>query len=270
MTSAIKVFVCCSLSAALTAAAAAQSFNIDIGPAGTGPPDGYAAAGQAGHWLSIPCTQGATYSNLIDVNGVQTSVSLYQVGGTATQTVNDPDVTGNDAILMNDFIITFTPTENCLFLSNLQPGAYDVLIYARMPAQPTVFARTRVDQEPGSPGVLVGGPWPGQQQEFISYSHHIAFVTPSGDLGLHAGVAPGGSYAVGAVMNGVQIRKIVPGAGDFNADGDVDLSDWAQFAACLSGPNAASVPSSCAPGNFDGDTDVDLGDVRQFQLSFAP
>ena len=99
-----------------------QSFNIDFGQPGTGPPDTYAAAGLPGHWISTPGTQGVIVFNLVDINGVVTNVRMSQFGGTDTLLVNDHDLSGDDATLMNDFIITHTAIENCLFFNDMQPG----------------------------------------------------------------------------------------------------------------------------------------------------
>lgn len=256
----MKFTPACVLAASLSTAVGAQSFNIDIGQAGAAPPDSYAAAGHAGHWLSLPATQGVTVTNLVDVNGNATGVIMTQVGGTQTLLVNDPDLSGDDATLMNDFLITHTTTENCLFFSQMQAGEYEVLIYARMPAQPTVFSRTHVDQEPGSPYQLVGGPWPGHHQENVSYSRHIAFVAATGPdagkLGTHSGVAPGGSFAVGAAMNGVQIRRIV---GDTNGDGTVNVDDMLNvinaWGPCPAPP--AGCAADVAPSGGNGVVNVD-------------
>ncbi len=73
-----------------------------------------------------------------------------QFGGTQTLTVADRALSGNDALLMNDYLVSFTAIENCLFFNNLEPGAYEVIIYARMPAQPTGLSLTNVDQEPAT------------------------------------------------------------------------------------------------------------------------
>ena len=60
--------------------------------------------------------------------------------------------------------------------------------------------------------------------------------------------------------------------GDLDADGDVDLIDYAVFAGCLAGPGI--VPGCCSPAgdaaDINNDGDVDLNDVQGFQLAFAP
>jgi len=58
--------------------------------------------------------------------------------------------------------------------------------------------------------------------------------------------------------------------GDYDADGDVDLDDFARFAPCLTGPGQGPPAAGCDLFDFDLDGDVDMGDVRLFQASFAP
>ena len=68
--------------------------------------------------------------------------------------------------------------------------------------------------------------------------------------------------------------RVPPCPADFECDGDVDLADHAEFAACISGPVEASgfvQPSLSCRDYFDldGDTDVDLTDFREFQEAFG-
>jgi hypothetical protein len=58
------------------------------------------------------------------------------------------------------------------------------------------------------------------------------------------------------------------GAGDCDGDGDVDLVDYACFAACMTGPGGG-VASECLPFDLDSDNDVDLGDWGDFALFFT-
>ncbi len=251
----------CLIAAALgavAAPAAGQSFNIDFGQPGAGPPATYAAAGLPGVWMSIPGTQGVNYFNLTDVDGNATAARLVQIGGTQTLLTADPDLSGNDAVLMNDYLITHTLTENCLFFYDMEPGPYEVLIYARMPAQPGVLCVTTVDEEPGKPHYLVGGPWPGQHELGVSYALHLAEVAAAGPdagkLRAHSGVPPGGDLGIGAALNGIQVRKIESPPGDLDGDGIVGVTDllqllgaWGECVAC--------------PEDLDGDDRVGVTDL---------
>ncbi len=65
-------------------------------------------------------------------------------------------------------------------------------------------------------------------------------------------------------------------AGDFDADGDVDLVDYRTLTDCLAGPDATPVPpdSACAAAclaafDADADADVDLADFGMFQRQLA-
>jgi len=56
--------------------------------------------------------------------------------------------------------------------------------------------------------------------------------------------------------------------GDFDVDGDVDLSDFDVLIGCLSGPGVRA-PLGCARASLDGDVDVDLADFAFFQAHFG-
>lgn len=231
----------------ISSAASAQSFNIDISPGAlpSVPNSTYGAAGRPGVWFTTPATQGVTVFNLVDVNGNVTGASFFQFGGTETLNIADAALTGDDAALMNDCLITHTEVENCLFFNGLEPGEYEVIVYARMPNQPKIISNADVDQEPGNPKKPVGGVWPGAHENGVSYSIHNATVASSGaqagKLGIHSGVPAGGNFTIGAAMNGLQIHKIAPCPVDTaNNDGLVNvfdlfalLSNWS-----TSGPGA--------------------------------
>ncbi len=243
---------------AMAAPAAGQSFNIDFGQPGAGPPASYAAAGSPGVWLSLPGTQGVNYQNLTDIDGTVTAARMVQIGGTQTLLTADPDLSGDDAVLMNDYLITHTVIENCLFFYDMEPGPYEVLIYARMPAQPAVDCLTNVDEEPGNPHYLVGGPWPGEHELGVSYSIHFAEVAASGPdagkLRAHSGVPPGGDLGIGAALNAIQIRKIEPLPGDLDGDETVGVTDLLQLL------GAWGLCDAC-PEDLDGDDRVGVTDL---------
>jgi len=244
----------------VAASASAQSFNINLGPAGGPTPasDYGAAAGQPGQWLTLPALHNTTTFNLTDTGGAVTPVSLWQYGGTQLRSFDDPLTLAADDALMDEYQITFTPSlETCLFFNNLQNGEYDVWIYAMMPGQPTVVSYTSCDEEPGRPHRIVGGAWPGSHQSLVTYSYHRATVT-TGLLRTHSGIVPGQPAAAGAAFNGIQIRR-APHPGDPDGDGDVDLSDLSRllavFGLCSGNPGYDSA------ADFDGDGCVGLSDL---------
>jgi len=57
-------------------------------------------------------------------------------------------------------------------------------------------------------------------------------------------------------------------AGDCNADGTVNLFDYASFLTCVTGPDGGPVLPDCACFDFNDDDDVDLTDFSNFQLAF--
>jgi hypothetical protein len=62
--------------------------------------------------------------------------------------------------------------------------------------------------------------------------------------------------------------------GDVNLDGNVDLADYGQLAACLAGPGEATPPPDCSSEDFaqadtDDDGDVDLGDFNELAHNFG-
>lgn len=206
--------------------ASGQSINVDFGPPGAGPAPTYGAAGLAGTWNSIPALHNTTTVNLLGLDGLPTAADLRQFGGLETLSVADPDTAGDDGVLMDDYLVTFAADlESCIFMTQMIPGAYEVLIYARMPNQPGVLSETWVDQEPGAPRFEVGGPWPGGHQELVTYSRHLLTVGADGRLDFHSGIAPAGEELDGAALNGVQFRLL---AAEIFKDGfeSGDTSKW--------------------------------------------
>lgn len=249
-------------------AALAQSFNVDVGATGTGPASSYGGAGQPGHWNSIIAAHNTTHFNLRDINGTLTNVRVWQYGGTELRISNDPATSGADEALLDDCQVTYTTElETCLFFYDLQPGVYEVIIYAWMPNQPAVRSYTSTDEEPGQPHRVVGGVWPGHHAELVTYSRHTAYVS-TGLLRTHSGIVPGQNPALGAAFNGIQIRRLPPQTdGDLNCDGNVNNFDIDPFVLALA--NAESYHTlypTCNIQNADvnGDGAVNNFDIDPF------
>lgn len=202
--------------------ASAQAFNLDFGQPRDAPSASYAAAGRAGFWNGLVAPSGSTTPDLVDADGRVTTVSVRQIGGTQTLTVDDPTTLGEDSLLLDDYLVTFNAVESCLFFENLEPGVYEVLIYAWMPLQPAVLSFTSVDQEEEFPHYEVGGAWPGQHEELVTYSRHLVTVAVDGILNMHSGLVPGADPQLGAALNGVQIRPWSEIFGDGFESGDTD------------------------------------------------
>ncbi len=57
--------------------------------------------------------------------------------------------------------------------------------------------------------------------------------------------------------------------GDFNGDGNVDLTDYATFINCITGPGGGPLVGTCVCADYDGDADVDVADFAAFQRAFT-
>jgi len=67
-----------------------------------------------------------------------------------------------------------------------------------------------------------------------------------------------------------RVPAVIAPFGDFDADGDVDVADYAAFEPCFTGPDATEPPSGCEPFDADVDGNIDLADFSVFQRLFAP
>ena len=57
-------------------------------------------------------------------------------------------------------------------------------------------------------------------------------------------------------------------AGDCNADGTVNVFDFEEFLACVTGPDGGPVSPECACFDFNDDDDVDFADFSNLQPAF--
>ncbi|MFH0981734.1 MAG: hypothetical protein V2A79_09365 [Planctomycetota bacterium] len=135
------------------------------------------------------------------------------------------------------------------------PGPADIIFYAGgSPIQLT--NDDALDNAPLISGSLV---------VWSRYELSVSTLTVYDDDGVHAiSLAPPGTFDVFgtriAWLDGWpgDIYLAVP-APDLDADGDVDLTDYAAFAACLGGPGSPP-PGGCEDADLDGDDDADLAD----------
>jgi hypothetical protein len=83
---------------------------------------------------------------------------------------------------------------------------------------------------------------------------------------------PDGTVTVRERVAANQVITITHGGfGDLDADGDVDLDDWARFSPCLTGPTRGGIiyANGCRAADIDADGDVDLADAVLVSKRFA-
>jgi len=93
---------------------------------------------------------------------------------------------------------------------------------------------------------------------------------------------PNAPFASGPEMNDPWAIVFMPHVADFDADGDVDLDDFARFQACVTGPaipyNPAALPPGCVmpldannqiAADADRDGDLDQADFGVFQRCYS-
>ncbi|MFH1109499.1 MAG: kelch repeat-containing protein [Planctomycetota bacterium] len=110
-----------------------------------------------------------------------------------------------------------------------------------------------------------GVPIPGADMAFLRIHSVREADAGSYDVVVTAGSCPNTSTA--ATLT-VRVLPCGPQPGDFDADGDVDLSDFLHFQACFNDFDEPPATSDCEDADFDRDGDVDLGDFQTFRSCF--
>src|SRR5262249_13512215 len=155
---------------------------------------------------------------------------------------SDPSVSGDDAALLDDALITnIAGQEVCLGIHGLQPGMYEVLIYAWMPNASTVKSRAR--QDLSTMTIDVGGAWTGTHVAGVTYARWVLMIDSSGFLGSHSGIVPNALAANGAALNGIQIRPLTAGNPDAASSPDAGST-----------PPDAAIDARVSPPGSDGGT----------------
>jgi hypothetical protein len=83
------------------------------------------------------------------------------------------------------------------------------------------------------------------------------------------GLPPGASLDVEYLPGAVVLHVIGPLPGDCDFDGDVDLTDYTGFEACLAGPGGGLTGPGCDCYDTDDNGDVDVEDFAEFQDMFT-
>jgi hypothetical protein len=216
----------------------AQRINIDVGSNTTYPvPSSVygAAAGQPGTWNSVAPVGGTT--NLVDLAGAATTVSIASTGGSAFESNMNPGPTGDDLNLMAD-VSDPSFTGQTWTISGLAAGNYLLYTYSWPPDNPVFRSVISVAGSVDGPQTT-GGSWPLSGQTLgITYALHHVSVPPGGSIAMTITVAGGGSYAS---LNGFQI------APDSAASPGVDLCQpgVGGVIGCPCGNPPANAPRGC-------------------------
>ena len=179
--------------------AQAQSFNIDVGLGNSAPSSTYgAAAAQAGTWNEYDV---GTTQDLVDLNGLATSVQFSSTGGAGNYTNNDPGTIGDDDALLDSIhdLGNIGSIQTTYTLTGLANGDYTAYIYGWTPYNSNVnFTRVRIIG--GNTGnQVVGGSWTGSHVNLVTYAVDTYTVT-AGTLQIRAKPESGWGS-----INGVQI-----------------------------------------------------------------
>jgi hypothetical protein len=152
------------------------------------------------------------------------------------------------------------------------------------PAALTLKAATTITQQPEGQSVSLGDPatftvaavgegtlayqWQKEGSDIPGATSETLQIPSAsqGDVGSYRCVVTAGC---GNVTSNEAALTLRAAPGDLDADGDVDLTDFAAFQGCFNGPNRPPAEGCSAPGaDFDGDQDVDLTDFAIFQSCF--
>jgi hypothetical protein len=244
--------------AAAPVTARAQSFNVDCGAEYGEPPASYGgAAAQPGFWNRNPGNSSDPLP-IQDLAGGVTAVTLTPGLPVGPASFENPGPSGGDAALLNDYLDLHSSPQFFTF-SGLAAGVYTVYTYAWAPDVPTTRTTVVVnDSEP----VLVGGDWPGVQQEGVTFARQDVTVGDGEDVVVFMHAPSNGT------LNGFQF--VYRGAPCYaNCDGStvapvLNVNDFvcfqSEFAAGDSGANC------------DGSTTVPVLNVNDFicfQMRFA-
>lgn len=188
------------LSGLISLTAAAQSINIDFGDAVGTPPSDYSAAGLAGVWNNLTGVYGIPQP-LVGLDGSPIAATFAHVDcGSEVYTIDDEGTSGNEELLVDDFIIAGTDVVCMKRLEGLENGEYQVITYAWMPEDPDSTTGVWYPCLDGGPSI--GGVWPGHLEEGITHAIHAATVT-DGTLEF----CTAGGIAWTGVLNGMQLVK---------------------------------------------------------------
>lgn len=253
---------------ASSVAAAGQNINIDFGLAGLVPSDGYAAAGLGGYWNALELAdrpngrQTFAPGTLQSVDSEPTLIGMTVTSAGTTELTDHPFTFGDDASLLDDFLLTAPGTTSIVSLAGIEPGVYHVFVYTWAPADPSAITQVTIDDAVTS---FAGGAWTGGLAQGVT---HEVYAVEISDGSLEIAVT-GASAESAGYLNAVQIidttESPVPPEPDLDHDGIVGFQDLLMFLAVWSeGHGCDGIIGFAAvgcTGDVNHDLDVDFEDL---------
>jgi len=229
----------------------AQSINLEWGSPETAPSAEYAAVGLPGVWNTFQEMSPGVRLPLVGLNGDPVPADVLNIGFDIIESAANPLTSGEHEALLDDCYTSFNdPIDGCLFFNGLEPGEYEVIMYAVAPDDAALTNRLRVDENV-LPPEFVGGEWTGQHVDGLSFLRQRATVGNDGRLGVHSGLI---GANIRSVLNGMQIIKLSDVCtGDCNTDGEITFDD---LICALFSFGTASFTADC-----DGNEEVDFNDL---------
>lgn len=192
------------------ASVAGAQWNIDLdimsGSVGVGngaPSSAFGgAAGQVGYWNrtdAIPSDP----EPIANIYGQHLGATIQvNQGGGSWGGFNNPNLSGDFALLMKDAAQVTDPAGNVYWFNGLGSGYYDVYTYAAKPSGEILPVPVTILGSLTQNPQVVSGPLTGNQfQQGITHSVHRLW-SPDGSISVHVG------YAFGGMVNGFQIVPV--------------------------------------------------------------
>ncbi len=138
--------------AASSLPAAAQSFNIEFGVAGTAPDASYAGVGEPGVWNTFDSMPNFQRLPLVGLDGNPIAADIMNIGFDIIESSDIATTSGHDQALLDDCFTSFNdPIDGCFFMRFLEPGEYRVIMYGLAPDDISLLSRLRIDQNTPTP-----------------------------------------------------------------------------------------------------------------------
>ncbi len=233
--------------------ARAQSFNIEWGSAGSAPSSSYGARGVAGVWNTLDSMPNFERFSLVGLDGAPIGATIMNIGFDAVEGADIPGTSGDDEAMLDDCLVSYNdPIDGCLFIDNMEPGTYRVVMYGLAPDDAGLLSRLRIDQNSEDP-VHVGGAWSGAHELGVTYMEQLAFVGADGNLDVHSGLQ---GANVRSVLNAMQVVAEADDCmADLDGSGDLDFFD---LSALLNGEV-----------DYNGDTSFDFFDISSYLMDYS-